>query len=301
MNIWEPAHLRYVMIEILYKVGNIYVSRTGWAMWDGIDISGGDTPAPVPGDGDTFSVDFEAGLPTGWTVNDANNDGWTWCLTSAIPTTWTYYSSLSLDWYHSGSNAICSGSYINGVGALTPNEYLISPATNIASGSQLSFWVAATDASYPADHFGVFVSTTGTNPDDFESVQEWTLTAKKSGMVGGAASRDGRGLRLGTWYNYTVDLSAYAGNARYIAFRHFNCYDQYIMVLDDIQLTSGAKSDDRHLEYYKVMCTSIDGVPIFNHNTVHPFCQLSTDEPYNAPLVEGEHYLCKVACMYSGV
>ena len=299
VNIWEPAHLRYVMIEILYKVGNIYVSRTGWAMWDGIDISGGDTPAPVPGDGDTFSVDFEAGLPTGWTVNDANNDGWTWCLTSAIPTTWTYYSSLSLDWYHSGSNAICSGSYINGVGALTPNEYLISPATNIASGSQLSFWVAATDASYPADHFGVFVSTTGTNPDDFESVQEWTLTAKKSGMVGGAASRDGRGLRLGTWYNYTVDLSAYAGNARYIAFRHFNCYDQYIMVLDDIQLTSGAKSDDRHLEYYKVMCTSIDGVPIFNHNTVHPFCQLSTDEPYNAPLVEGEHYLCKVACMYS--
>jgi len=298
VNIWEPAHLRYVMIEILYKVSNIYVSRTGWAMWDGIETPGGDTPGPV-GDGDTFSVDFEGGMPAGWTVNDANNDGYTWCLTSAIPTTWTYYASLDLDWYHGGSNAICSGSYINGVGAITPDEYLISPAVNIANGSQLSFWVAATDASYPADHFGVFVSTTGTNPSDFESVQEWTLTAKKSGMVGGAASRDGRGLRLGTWYNYTVDLSAYAGNARYIAFRHFNCYDQYIMVLDDIQLTTGAKSDDRHLEYYKVMCTSIDGVPIFNHNTVHPFCQLSTDEPYNAPLVEGEHYLCKVACMYS--
>ena len=60
-----------------------------------------------------------------------------------------------------------------------------------------------------------------------------------------------------------------------------------------------ANDDTRHLEYYKVMCTSIDGVPIFNHNTVHPFCQLSTDEPYNAPLQEGEHYLCKVACMYS--
>jgi hypothetical protein len=32
---------------------------------------------------------------------------------------------------------------------------------------------------------------------------------------------------------------------------------------------------------------------------VWPFCQLSTNEPYNAPLVEGEHYLCKVAVMYS--
>ena len=292
-NLVNEMHLRYVMTEILYGVGDVYVSRTGWAMWDGESIA----PTPGPGgNASTFDVDFEAGMPEGWNVIDANNDGWTWCLTSNIPSTWTYYASLTLDWYHSGTNAICSGSYINGVGALNPDEYLVSPQVTLAAGSQLSFWVAATDASYPADHFGVFVSDNGTS--DWTSVQEWTLAGKKSGMMGGAASRDGEGLRLGNWYNYTVDLSAYAGQ-KYIAFRHFNCYDQYIMCLDDITLTSGAKDGDRHLEYYKVMCTSIDGVPIFNHNTVHPFCQLSTDEPYNAPLVEGEHYLCKVACVYS--
>ena len=292
-NLVNEMHLRYVMTEILYGVGDVYVSRTGWAMWDGESIA----PTPGPGgNASTFDVDFEAGMPEGWNVIDGNNDGWTWCLTSAIPSTWTYYASLSLDWYHGGTNAICSGSYINGVGALNPDEYLVSPQVTLAAGSQLSFWVAATDASYPADHFGVFVSDNGTS--DWTSVQEWTLAGKKSGMMGGAASRDGEGLRLGNWYNYTVDLSAYAGQ-KYIAFRHFNCYDQYIMCLDDITLTSGAKDGDRHLEYYKVMCTSIDGVPIFNHNTVHPFCQLSTDEPYNAPLVEGEHYLCKVACVYS--
>ena len=304
VSIWEPTSLRYVMIEILYGVENVYVSRTGWAMWDdshnnpggGIPGGGGGGQG---GNGDTFNVDFEGGLPAGWTVNDANNDGWTWCLTSAIPTTWTYYASLTLDWYHGGSNAICSGSYINGVGAVTPDEYLISPAVNLSNGSQLSFWVAATDASYPADHFGVFVSTTGTNPNDFTSVQEWTLTGKKEGVAGGFASRDGNGFRLGTWYNYTVDLSSYAGSNRYIAFRHFNCYDQYIMCLDDIALTNGAKSNDRHFESYKVLCTSIDGVPIFNHNTVHPFCQLSTDEPYHAPLVEGDHYLLRIASVYS--
>ena len=292
-NLVNEMHLRYVMTEILYGVGDVYVSRTGWAMWDGESIA----PTPGPGgNASTFDVDFEAGMPEGWNVIDGNNDGWTWCLTSNIPSTWTYYASLTLDWYHSGTNAICSGSYINGVGALNPDEYLVSPQVTLAAGSQLSFWVAATDASYPADHFGVFVSDNGTS--DWTSVQEWTLAGKKSGMMGGAASRDGEGLRLGNWYNYTVDLSAYAGQ-KYIAFRHFNCYDQYIMCLDDITLTSGAKDGDRHLEYYKVMCTSIDGVPIFNHNTVHPFCQLSTDEPYNAPLVEGEHYLCKVACVYS--
>ena len=55
-----------------------------------------------------------------------------------------------------------------------------------------------------------------------------------------------------------------------------------------------ANPGDRHLEYYKVMCTSIDGEPIFNANTVHPFCQVATDE-----LVEGDYYICKVAAVYS--
>ena len=50
----------------------------------------------------------------------------------------------------------------------------------------------------------------------------------------------------------------------------------------------------RHFNYYKVMCTSIDGEPIFNKNTEHPFCQVETSE-----LVEGNYYICKVACMFT--
>ena len=294
VSIWEPTDLRYVMTEIIYNINNLYVSSTGWAMWDAQGIPGGGGGGQG-GQGDTFSVDFEGNsLPAGWNVIDGNNDGYTWCLTSAIPTTWTYYASLTLDWYHSGTNAICSGSYINGVGAISPDEYLVSPQVNLANGSQLSFWVAATDANYPADHFGVFVSNNGTS--DWTSVQEWTLSGKGGARAGDIrASRDGNGNRLGTWYNYTVDLSAYAGQ-KYIAFRHFNCYDQYIMCLDDVELTNGAKSDDRHLEHFKVMCTSLDGEPIFNANTPadQPFCQLATES-----LVPGDHYICKVAAVYS--
>ena len=242
----EPVEWEYEPCDHWGPVDEVTVNTTNqgnhieWVFEHGYNPYGGDTPGPGPGAGDAFSVDFESGMPEGWTVIDANNDGWTWCLTSAIPSTWTYYAGMTLDWYHNGTNAICSGSYINGVGALTPDEYFVSPQVSLGSGSQLSFWVAATDASYAADHFGVFVSTTGTNPSDFQSVQEWTLTAKKEGMAGGSASRNGEGLRLGNWYNYTVDLSAYAGQA-YIAFRHFNCTDMYIMCLDDIELTSGAK------------------------------------------------------------
>ena len=178
-------------------------------------------------------VDFEEGLPEGWTILDDNADGYTWCLTSEIPNTWTYYASVTLDWYHNGTNAICCGSYINGVGALTPDDYLVSPLTTISNGSTFSFWAAATDASYPAEHFGVFVSSNGI--DNWSMLDEWTMTAKSGGVAGGRESRNGNGAKLGTWYNYSVDLSAYAGQQVYIAIRHFNCNDQYILAVDDIE------------------------------------------------------------------
>ncbi len=201
----------------------------------------GPGPGPQPGTG--WTEGFENGLPTGWSVVDGNNDGWTWCLTSAIPSTWTYYATMTLDWYRTGSNAICSGSYINGVGALTPNEYLVMGQQTINNGTTFSFWAAATDASYPADHFGVAVSDNGT---DWTMVQEWTLTAKEGAANGGRESRDGNGAKLGTWYQYTVDLSAHAGN-KYLAIRHFNCTDQYIMCVDDLEFTPGSKGNDRDM------------------------------------------------------
>ena len=194
---------------------------------------------PVPGDGDTFSVDFESGMPDGWTVIDGNEDGYTWCLTSDIPTTWTYYSSLTLDWYHNGTNAICSGSYINGVGALTPDEYLVSPQVNIANGSTFSFYAAACDDSYPYEHFGVYVSDNGTS--DWTKVQEWTLTAAPGYEPGprGADRVPKAPQRVANWYQYSVDLSAYEGQ-KFIAIRHFDCNDEYVMCVDDIELSNGA-------------------------------------------------------------
>lgn len=227
------------------------MSKVTWSL--NTAISGGGTS----GSASTFSEGFEGGMPEGWTVVDANNDGYTWCMTSAIPTTWTYYASLTLDWYRTGTNAICSGSYINGAGALNPDEYLIMGQQNIANGSTLSFWAAATDASYPADHFGVAVSDDAAN---WTMVQEWTLTGKK-GANGGRESREGEGAKLGTWYNYTVDLSAYAGQ-KYIAIRHFNCYDQYIMCVDDIELSAGkGRSVKNYAVYRKAILKENEIVP----------------------------------------
>ena len=215
-----------------YYVRAYAVNNTGVADGDSKSFA----TLPEIGEGDSFKVDFEYGLPTGWKIIDGNNDGWTWCLTSAIPSTWSYYSNVTLDWYHGGTNAICSGSFINGVGELTPDEYLVSPKVNIANGSTFSFWAAAADAEYPSDHFGVFVSSNGTS--NWTSVREWTLTAKNNVKAGDVrALRNGNGRELGSWYHYSVDLSAYSGQ-KYIAIRHFNCTDQYIICVDDIILST---------------------------------------------------------------
>ena len=284
VSIWDPTSLRYVMIEIIYGVDNLYVSRTGWAMWEGHGEpgGGGGGGGQGGGQGDTFSVDFEAGMPSGWTTIDADGDGYNWMLAS---------TGMGTGYGHNGSSdLILSQSYNNNVGALTPDNYLVSPAVNLAAGSTFSFWACAQDNAWASEHFGVAVSETGTG--NWTMVQEWTMTAKGQGGKAGH-SRDGGNRTQGNWYQYTVDLSAYAGT-RYIAIRHFNCTDWFYLDVDDIALTNGSKDGERHLEYYKVMCESIDHEPIFNINTPHNFCQVATDE-----LVEGEQYICKVAAVYS--
>ena len=48
--------------------------------------------------------------------------------------------------------------------------------------------------------------------------------------------RDGQTRAQGSWHEYTVDLSSYAGQEIWVAIRHFNCNDMFILDVDDITL-----------------------------------------------------------------
>ena len=248
----EDVEVNFQLHEVynpVYKVfaaeGDFLGNSVAEVIWSLNDF---DDPHPNSGGGggggggtgnaSTFTEGFEGGMPAGWNVINANNDQVTWTLTSNITSTWTYYTTTP-EWYRTGTNAICCGSFVNGIGAVNPDDYLVTPQVTLVNGSTFSFWAAAADEGYPAEHFGVFVSDNGTS--DWTSVQEWTLTAKNSGNNGGPTSREGKGAKVGNWHNFSVDLSAYAGQ-KYIAIRNFNCYDQYIMIVDDIELTAGTKA-----------------------------------------------------------
>ena len=143
---------------------------------------------------------FEDGLD-GWTAVDSDNDGYGWVLGSACGGVYLEEGG-SLTEGHTGSGLVVSGSYTNVTGsALTPDNWLISPQLNELGGS-FSMWAQAQQQAYPAEHFGIYVSTTGTNTSDFTLLDEWTLTSAN-------------------WKQFSVDLGLYTGQQGYIAVRHF--------------------------------------------------------------------------------
>ena len=284
VNIWNPTDLRYVMTEILFPVDGLYVSSTGWAMWG--EMSGGGT-TPTGGD-NSFAFSFEDGFE-GWTTIDNDGNGLNWVNSiNSLNASGYDYSGLA----HTGNYFVYSQSYIDYDGAYTADNYLVSPQKYaITSGSTLNFWADNANDSYP-DHFAVAIATVD-DPTAADFTDIWSHTGAKGGNK--AAVRHNDDPRYENWRSHSVDLSAYAGQNVWIAFHHQD-YDMYEIWIDDVELNPGRTEDERHLEFFKVMCTSLDGEPIFNANTPveQPFCQLATDA-----LVPGEHYICQVAAVYS--
>ena len=171
----------------------------------GIYALGDYTPVgPTPPEGDIF-FDFNDGIMQ-WTTIDADGDGYNWTMRQNWGNPDNPYSVTSASF----------DDYTNTV--LYPQNYLVSPYK--LDCEEISFIACAQDATHPAEHFGVAVSTTGnTNADDFTTVWETDMTAK-----------------AGSWHHYDVDLRAYQGQDIYVAIVHFNCSDQFMLNVDDITL-----------------------------------------------------------------
>ena len=163
------------------------------------------------------SYDFEYGMQ-GWTSIDADGDGFQWFNSE---------TKLGPGYGHESNFCMFSQSYDNTFDILYPDNYLVTPEKfKVGKDASFSFWACAQDLEYPAEHFGVAVSTEGnTSADDFTTIKEWTMTAKST-------------REQGTWFQYTVDLSEYEGLELWIAIRHFNCFDQYYLAVDDVEVNN---------------------------------------------------------------
>ena len=167
------------------------------------------TPAPVdPGTGIIW--DFEQDpIAQGFTFLDQDGDGNNW--------QWVYPATDGLS-YHEGQGFAVSESYINYVGALTPDNWMVTPEF---TGTQLTFWAQGQDPSWAAEYLGVFVSTDGGSTWSNE-IFGCTLTGSDT--------------------QYTVNLSAYEGQTIKAAIRHYNCSDMFRANVDYIEVNGGGST-----------------------------------------------------------
>ncbi len=163
---------------------------------------------------------FEAGdFDTKWNNIDADGDTWKWSLLEA---------SSNPDQVQpiDGQYSILTNSYVGGAGGgpLTPDNWAISEAITLngAQNFTLAWWCRGTDPDWVAENYGIFVSTTS-------QTDRSTFTQVGSDFKA-----------VNPEQQFTVDLSSYAGQTVYIAFRHYNVTDLFSMQIDKVQVFRGS-------------------------------------------------------------
>ena len=142
----------------------------------------------------------------------------------------TGYLDLSGSCYE-GTGMIISESYYNpNYLALYPDNWAISPAVAIpAAGGSVTFFAKGQDPSYVAEHFAVYA---GTSPDPASMV-----LVHDEEIVGA------------DYVQYDADLTQFAGQTVYVAIRHFNVSDMFILDVDQVEFwaNEGGEPQPTHL------------------------------------------------------
>ena len=110
--------------------------------------------------------------------------------------------------------------------ATTPanNDWFITPAISISNGTTFSFWARSANDSYGLEQFKVAISNNNTS---FSTYLAGSSSASVSAPV--------------EWTQYTYDLSAYAGQTKYIAIMCVS-NDVFAFFIDDIVVSAPASS-----------------------------------------------------------
>ena len=163
-----------------------------------------------------------------WSSIDADGDGHNWYLFSNEGIT------SGLHEVHSGYCVMISASYDNdGDGALTPDNWLISPPIKLNSASNyLSFWVCGQDAGYAKEHYAAYVTT-----DPSFSESSWTKILEGT-VTQGYSPASYQPLAASTYENIVGKVpEAFNGQLVFFAIRHFNVTDEFLLNLDDFSVT----------------------------------------------------------------
>ncbi|MFP8895652.1 choice-of-anchor J domain-containing protein [Chryseobacterium sp. EZn1] len=161
-----------------------------------------------------YSQDFNTGGLNGWVSTDIDGDGKQW-----------FYGSASNIYPNLGSGSMASYSKQ----ALTPNNLITSPLIDLSAVTASNAYLIynlATDSNKPNEKYSVYVTTTNASGAITASTPVYTETV----AAGGVQSR-------------VINVSSFIGQQVYISFRHYDCTNQYYLILDNIRVKSLADYD----------------------------------------------------------
>lgn len=159
-----------------------------------------------------WTEDFEENHFDCWKFYDEDGDGDNWFV---------YFSEATAYGHNNSHRLAMSASYDNNYGPLTPDNWMVLPAMSLPEGSELilSWYEKGQDTAYFAEKYSVYISTTGARVEDFTAAAG-NFTSTKN------------------WVGRNIDLSQYAGQTIYIAFRHHDCTDMFYLNIDDIKIST---------------------------------------------------------------
>ena len=237
----------------------------------GVNLSW-ESEAPVSSVPEDLYWDLETMIED-WTVIDADGDSHIWMHVQGLECPSGYICLVS-------ESKDCYGTF-GGI-PYTPDNYIVTPRIQILNGTVVSFMACAADATAYLEHFGVAVSTTGnTNAADFTTLAEWTISPSK--------------LNQTPWTEYSVDLSAYAGQEVYIGFRHFGCTNQFALAIDDIRVSYNAEPNG--LESFNLYRSTTDS----DYQLIANVAAVENQSQYEyLDVVEPGTYYYQVTAVYAG-
>ena len=175
--------------------------------------------------GDNVGEDTD--IPASFLSYDVDGDGFNWGLTNPVNFTQPFGD------IYTGNNFIISASFITvgaggngGQGALTPNNILVTPLVSIpgtATDVNFTYFVGSgTDPAFFSETYSVTVTTSSAQIDILAATPVFTGTLD---FQGGEEK--------------TINLDAFIGQDVYIAFRHHDTTDQWLIGLDNLRVVDG--------------------------------------------------------------
>lgn len=166
-----------------------------------------------------YSQNFNTQGLNGWVSTDIDGDTYQWSNVNV--------SSVSPDF---GTGSLLSYSYIVAINAgVTPNNLITSPLINLSTVTASNVFLKydlATHPDYPEEKYSIYVTT-----------------SNDSGAIIAANPVFTETVAVGGFQKKIIDLTSFIGQQVYVSFRHYDCNDQFYLIVDNVEVKTIADKD----------------------------------------------------------